>query len=82
MQLWLDAFEMRMTQQLVSIQTVDIMDVKAKVAEIIGMVYELYDRLIIPEPVVITVIPNINNVNIWDVLDPVEDIVEENQEKI
>lgn len=72
-QLQLDLFKMKMTQQLGSVQTPDITKVRAKVVEIKRMVMELYDRPIIPKLVVTTVMPDIHIDNIWVVSDPIEE---------
>lgn len=66
-QLWLYAFEIRITQQLGSDQTSKI-DVKAEVVETRSMVDDLYARSIISEPEVTTFMPDIHILNIWVVL--------------
>lgn len=45
----------------------DIVEVKSQVAEIIKIVAKLYDRLIIPEPMVTKVEPDNKIKNIWDI---------------
>lgn len=58
-------FELRITQQLSGGQTLDIIETKIKVAKIKKVVHSLYDRLVISEPVIDTVVPTIYVPNIW-----------------
>lgn len=59
-------------------KTPDIKDIKTKLAKIKRMVHELYDKPVILEPVIETVVPTIHVPNIWDIL---ESRVKENQEE-
>lgn len=53
----LDAFESRITQRFSSGKSLDIIEVKFEVSEIKRMVIELYDRSVVSEPVIETVVP-------------------------
>lgn len=53
------AFQSRITLHLSSRKTPNIIEVKTKMVEINRMVYELYDRIVILEPVIETVVPTV-----------------------
>lgn len=54
-----------------------IVDIKSKVVESKNIVVELYDRAVIPELVIKTVLPTVHVDNIWVIPDPIEEIREE-----
>lgn len=54
------------------------MEVKVEVAEIKRKVIELFDKLVIPEPEVMTIFPDVHVDNIWAIS---ESVVEETLEK-
>lgn len=53
------------------------MEVKSKVAERKRMVSKLYDRLVIPETTIMTIMPGVHAFTIW----AIPDLVEENREE-
>lgn len=59
-------FESRITQQLGSGQMPNIADARSKIAKIKKMVMELYERPIIAEPVVETIISTVEVPKIWE----------------
>lgn len=73
MKLRLDEFELKMTWQLGSSETLDITKVKSKVAEINRMMDELYARLVVSEPKVMIVIPEVHVYNIWAISNSVKE---------
>lgn len=56
-----------------NIQIPDISEVKSKVQEIKKMIVKLYDRSIIPKPIVTDVVPEVYVENIWEIPKLVEE---------
>lgn len=75
----LDVFELRMTRQLSSSQTLNIIEVKLEVADIKRIVVELHDRPIIPELEVMNFMLEVHVDNIQDIS---ETVIETQEEKI
>lgn len=65
----LDAFESRIIRQLSYGQTPNITGIKIEVVEIKRMVHKLYDRSVISEPEIETMVPTIHVLNIWEILE-------------
>lgn len=70
-----------MTQQLGRDKTPHIIQVQAEVAEIKRTITELYDKLVISEPVVTTVVPEEEVENIQSILNLVEETQERKKRK-
>lgn len=62
---FLDSFKSRITQQLGNEKAPNVVDIRAEIAEIHKIVTNLYERQIIAELVVETMIPTIDVPNIW-----------------
>lgn len=60
MQVQLDGFKNYITHQLGNNQTQDITEVKLEVDKIKNIVSDLYDRLVIPELMVIEIMPEVH----------------------
>lgn len=63
-----DIFDSRITRQFSSGQTLDVVAIRAEIAAIKGMVVTLSERLVIIEPIIDTMIPTVEILNIWAVL--------------